>query len=67
MHVDIATTIEDDATSSKEPIEEDVTVEDVNNKIEQEMKDDGEGNSIVDDVSVCIYSLVISREKAGES
>ena len=56
--------VDDDAASSKMPTEEDVTAEDVNSNIEQ-VRDDIEGNSMVDDVSLSIYSLDISREKAG--
>ena len=64
----ISSNIPDDAASSKEPAEKAVNVEDVNRNIEQEeVKDDGEGNSMVGDVSLCKYSLVISLEKAGES
>ena len=64
----ISSNIPDDAASSKEPAEETLTVEDVNSNHEQEeVKDDGEGNSMVGDVSLCKYSLVTSREKAGES
>ena len=48
--------------SLEEPAEEDNR-----NIVRDEVKDDGEGNSMAGDVSVCIYSLVISREKAGES
>ena len=56
----ISSNIPDDAASSKEPAEEAVTVA-VNSNLEQEeVKYDGERNSMVGDVSLCKYSLVIS-------